>query len=173
MRKSCPSVCFGTAPLSQPDAAAACISATPPARFRLLMTTRCSRSGSSSLSVGDSSKFAPPAAGVHDAMSAPCGMYMKPVRIGRAASVFANPVAAGTIASSSGSASEALTPLRKVRLGIASLVISIFHPHLKRHTRDDRVDERREPVVLAAGAPDDGADGRHVLRRQPAPERIE
>ena len=34
-----PSVRLGTAPLSQPDAAAACISATPPARFRLLTTT--------------------------------------------------------------------------------------------------------------------------------------
>ena len=43
-----PSVCFGTAPLNQPDAAAACISATPPARFRLLTTTSESLSGSSS-----------------------------------------------------------------------------------------------------------------------------
>ena len=113
-------MCFGTAPLSQPDAAAACISATPPARFRLLTTTRCSRSGSSTFSVGESSKPVPAAAGVHDGMSAPCGMYMKPMRIGRAASVFANTVAAGTIASSSGKASTAPAPRRKLRLGTAN-----------------------------------------------------
>jgi len=64
---------FGIAPLSHPHAAAACISATPPARFRLLTTTSESRNGSSTLSVGEISKLAPAVAGVQDAMSAPCG----------------------------------------------------------------------------------------------------
>jgi hypothetical protein len=52
-------------------------------------------------------------------------MYMNPVRIGRAASVFANALAAGTIASSNGKASAAPAPRRKVRLGIASLETNI------------------------------------------------
>src|SRR5215475_5134869 len=113
------------APLNHPDDAAACISATPPARLRLLMTTSDSRSGSRTLSVGDSSNPVPAAAGVHEGMSAPCGMYMNPVRIGLAASVFANAVAAGIIASSSGSASEAPMPRRNVRRGIESFEMNI------------------------------------------------
>ena len=59
------------APLSQPQAAAACISAAPPARFRLLITVSWSLNGSSTCSVGEIAKPRPAVAGVHEAMSAP------------------------------------------------------------------------------------------------------
>jgi hypothetical protein len=59
-------------------------------------------------------------------MIAPLGTNTAPKRGGGFAAVFAIAVKAGTIASSSGSASDAPTPRRKVRRGRAILVTNII-----------------------------------------------
>src|SRR5688572_14361095 len=77
---------------------------------------RCLRSGSSGCRIGDNSKFAPVCAGDHLSMIAPCGKPMKANRFGVApAGVCAQTVAAGFIASRSGSAIVAPTPFNTVR----------------------------------------------------------
>ena len=63
---------FGMAPLNQPQAAAACICCCPPARRRLLMTVSDSLTAPAS-SASATARARRQLAGVHDAMSAPCG----------------------------------------------------------------------------------------------------
>src|SRR5688572_25564757 len=111
---------------------------------------------------------------------------MKPARAGRVAAVFARAVAAGTIASISGSAIVTPIPRRNVRRGndifemnIAESPVSArrlarrgdltrgllrgLHPHLKRRTVDNALDQRRETVVLGLGFPDDLPHDGHIL----------
>src|SRR5580765_3895575 len=58
-------------------------------------------------------------------MTMPFGTYITPNRVTGAAAVFWSAVSGGTIASRSGSASDAPRPLSNARRGIAFLVISM------------------------------------------------
>src|ERR1051325_7041486 len=94
------------------------------------------------------------------------------------AGVFAHAVAAGIIASSSGSASAACAPFRNVLLGIAFFVMiivfapqsailnpqsSIRIPQLKRRALHDAQDQRRKAIVVLASLAQDRADGGRVV----------
>src|SRR3989442_8140559 len=85
------------------------------------MTVSCFLTGSSGARIGDRSPSVPSPAGVQRAWSHPIGMYTKPRRRTGLAGVLACAVAAGIIASSSGSARVAWRPFRNVRLGSAFL----------------------------------------------------
>src|SRR5438034_319788 len=89
------------------------------------MAVTCSLTGASELRIGESSSsfFSP--GGVQRVMSHPIGMKTKPRRRTGLAGVLASAVAAGTIASSNGSASVAPIPRRNVRRGRAFFVITI------------------------------------------------
>ena len=77
---------------------------------------RCWRSGSSGWRIGVISKLAPVCGGDHRSMTAPCGNPMKAKRFGaEPAAVCAHAVAAGFIASRSGSAMLAPTPFNTAR----------------------------------------------------------
>ena len=91
-----------------------------PVLSRPLSTSRWRRHGSSGFSVGVSSKALPSAAGVHVSMMRPFGTYTVQKRAAGRAAVCASAVAAGTIPSSSGSASVAPRPRSTVRRGTAS-----------------------------------------------------
>src|SRR3954452_23827326 len=88
---------------------------------------------------------------------------MKPARDGAAAAFDARAEAAGTIASSIGSASVAPTPRRNVRrdrcilvMNIRPLVLSArCRRHLKRYAANDTRNEGGKPVILATGVPHD------------------
>jgi hypothetical protein len=78
----------------------------------------------------------PSALGAHSFLRfmIPFGTWMKPRRIGRAVSADR----AGVMASSTGNASTAPAPRKKVRRGIYFLVITIaYPPHLERGAVDD------------------------------------
>src|SRR6188472_2749990 len=131
-------------------------------------------------------------------MMAPCGKPMKAIRFGGApAGVAAHAVADGFIASSSGSAMVAPTPLRTVRREMCFFDRNMsplpFKPWLRttllpgrrrlglRH-RDPThpeliasnhcLHQRREPVVRRGGATDDAPDGGHVRVFKSAPGRV-
>ena len=73
--------------------------------------------------MGENSKLVPSCAGVHSRMMEPCGTYTKPNRDVGAAGVCAKAVAAGTMLSSSGSATVMPRPRSTVRRGMAFFVI--------------------------------------------------
>src|SRR5687767_9568699 len=99
---------------------------------------------------------------------------------------------AGTIASSSGSASVTPIPCRNVRRGNERLLISITTlltsrstsrpsgcrlgsggcSHLERHAADDAEHDGGEAIVAPAGVAHNRADGRHIVVLEAAPERI-
>src|SRR5688500_11476081 len=99
---------------------------------------------------------------------------MKPMRFA-AGGVAAS---AGIIASSSGSATQAPAPRRKVRRGSARLVtimISLFSfsgPHLKGRALHDAEHERGEAVVASRGVVHDLAHRRLVVILHAAAHRI-
>src|SRR5262245_14449218 len=128
---------------------------------------RCCRNGSSGCRIGDISKCVPVCGGDHRSMMAPCGNPMKARRLGvEPAGVAAHAVAAGLIASRSGSAMLAPTPFNTVRREtcflntyIASLryPIPAIMPGLKSKTRPTLpTSEEHDPaygaVELSAGA---------------------
>ena len=92
---------------------------------RLLRTIRFSRYCASGASVDVSSKLAPSATGVHCSMIMPFGTYMTPNLVSGLAGVFCSAVSGGTMASSSGSASDAPRPRNIARRGIAFLVMNM------------------------------------------------
>src|SRR6478735_5754514 len=106
---------------------------------------------------------------------------MKPARDGAAPAFFASADAAGTMASSIGSASVAPTPRRKVRLDRCILVMNIrplvlqacCRRHLKRCAANDTRNDGRKPVILPAGVPHDFSHRRHVLIGEAAAERVD
>src|SRR5258708_3991523 len=84
---------------------------------------------------------------------------------------------AGTIASSSGSASVTPAPRRNVRRGMCSLemnmsVLHRFGAHLELRTLHDAEQNRRKPVVVLRRVRDDGAERGHVGIFHAAAERI-
>src|SRR5689334_18588301 len=91
----------------------------------LVITVTCSLTGFSGERIGDNSSSFPWPGGVHRAWSQPIGMNTKPSLGTGFAGVWAHAVAAGTIASSSGSANAACALFRNVRLGIAFFVRNI------------------------------------------------
>src|SRR3954468_22711684 len=91
----------------------------------LLRTQTFSFTGSSDDRIGDSSSSFPTDFGVQRGRSAPIGMKTNPSRFTGAAGVAASAVAAGTIASRSGSDSAAPTPLRNVRRGRARFEMNL------------------------------------------------
>ena len=85
-----------------------------------LTIVSCFLNGVNGWRIGDSSKFAPSAAGVQCSMIAPCGRYMKPIRGFGAAAVCASTVHAGTMASRSGNPTATPAPRRKYAVRDAS-----------------------------------------------------
>src|SRR4051812_44982840 len=66
---------------------------------------------------------------------------------------------------------------RNVRREMCFLVmnmsaVSLRHSHLKRCAVDDAGNERRKPVVLAGGLPDDRSDDGHVGVLETSSERV-
>src|SRR3954447_14946238 len=106
---------------------------------------------------------------------------MNPARDGAAAAFDASAEAAGTMASSIGSASVAPTPRRNVRrdrcilvMNIRPLVLSArCRRHLERYAANDTRNEGGKPVILAPGVPHDLSHGRHVLRREAAADGVD
>src|SRR5262245_40769552 len=108
------------------------------------------------------------------------------MRIVGAAAVCASAVAAGTIASRSGSARVTPAPLSTVRREICRFVRNISVPlgnldagrrrwrclHTERIARDDAGDDGRQPIALSRGAADHSPYLWHVVRLQLPPERI-
>src|SRR5712691_1293554 len=140
---------------------------------------------------------APACSGTQYPGAIPCGKNMPTTRpLEGAAAVCARAVAAGTIASSNGSAKVTPAPLRNIRRGICffetnMLAAPLFtilvarrlrltrngrvhalRVHLKRLALDDAEDERGEAVVVLCGIPRDGADQRHVLILDAAAQAI-
>src|SRR5439155_27192192 len=110
---STPWVGFGRTPLNHVVGLSEWTADVSAARWpRPDTTSTYSRNGSSGLRIGENSKLAPSCAGVHLSMMAPCGRYTKPRRDAGLAAVFASTVLAGTIASSSGRASDAPAAFR-------------------------------------------------------------
>src|SRR5919197_537428 len=109
----------------------------------------------------------------------PCGTKRPTNRGFGLAAVCASAVAAGTIASSSGSASVAPAPFKTVRREMCFLVrningalltghaqliaLSRLHVHLKCLAPDDADDDRRQAIVRRCRIPHDRPDQRHVL----------
>src|SRR6059036_566838 len=113
------------------------------------MTVSCFLTGSSGARIGDRSPSVPSPAGVQRAWSHPIGMYTKPRRRTGLAGVLAWAVAAGIIASSSGSARVAWRPFRNVRLGSAFLLIIIMKiSSFEGYAFHDSQYERREAVSI-------------------------
>src|SRR5580658_8733061 len=94
-----------------------------------------SRNGASGSRIGVKAKSAPSVAGVHLSIMMPLGTSMKAMRTGRAVAV----AKAGVMASSTGKASAAPVPRRKVRRGIDFLVTGNIacSPHLEWPALDD------------------------------------
>ena len=118
----------GSTPVRKAPAGLACDPGFPvrelaPVLSSPLSTSSCRRWASSGFNVGVSSKALPSAAGVQCFMMIPFGTYTVQKRGTRRAGVFDSAVRAGTIPSSSGSASVAPTPRSTVRRGMAFLVI--------------------------------------------------
>src|SRR5215470_16268153 len=98
-------------------------------------------------------------------------------RLTGAAALSLSGVNAGTIDSSSGSASVMPAPRRNVRRGMCFLAmnISVLHrlrTHSKLRTLDDADHDRREPVVVLRGVTHDRAQRRHVHVLDAAAEGI-
>jgi hypothetical protein len=89
-------------------------------------TVAWSLTGASESRIGESSSSVLSLRGVHLDWSQPIGMNTYPRRRTPLAAVLEVAVAAGTIASSSGNASDAPTPLRKVLRGIYFLVMNFI-----------------------------------------------
>src|SRR6266540_5448237 len=127
----------------------------------------------------------------------PCGTKQPTNRGFGFAAVCASAVAAGTIDSSSGSASAAPAPRSTARRGMCFFVINIsapdgeaqglrvtelmrragadgcLHVHLKRLAPDDRRDDGRESIRCARGVTDDRSHERHVLIVDTPAKRID
>src|SRR5262245_57284103 len=100
------------------------------------------------------------------------------------AAVFLSPARAGTIPSSSGSASVAPTPRRNVRRGRCLWVMIIPYSKIpnskflvtcearKRRAPDDSEDERRPAIVVRRRVVHDSPDGWRIVVLQPASERV-
>ena len=88
-----------------------------------MKTIRRSLSGSSGLRIGDNSSSSGEPGGVQREWSQPIGMNTKFSRGTGLAGVLSQAVAAGTMASSSGRASDACMPRRNVRRGRAFFVM--------------------------------------------------
>ena len=94
-----------------------------PVLSRPLSTSKWSRNGSSAFSVGVNSNPVPSVVGVQRSMTMLFGTYTVQNRVTGAAAARASAVEAGSIRSSSGSASVAPTPRSTVRREIACLEI--------------------------------------------------
>src|SRR5687768_398124 len=98
----------------------------------------------------------------------PLGWYTTPRRLTGAAAVFCRAVSAGTMASSSGSATVVPRPRstvrrdRALRVTIMRTTSSPRSPHLERRALHDRQNRRRPPVVVGGGRPHDTANRRCV-----------
>src|SRR5687767_5553795 len=182
---SCASVCLATTPLNQPaELTAWSVAFLPPARERLPITVTESRCGASGVRIGVISS-SPAALGIQLVVGelpigAPLGTYTAPKRSGAPARCWPR-ANAGVMASRNGSASAVPSPRRTVRRDNAVFVTNIEAPlgclgnllsHPERHALHDACEQRREPVVPAAGVADDFPDNRHIVRLQPAPERV-
>src|SRR5687767_13610858 len=111
---------------------------------------------------------------------------MAPSRVRGFATVWPSSVAAGIIDSSSGSASVTPAPRRKVRRDKCAFVMNaisvsaagpkgpalLLHAFLERVAVDDAQDQRREPIVVRAGAPDDRTHARHVVMVHRPAQRV-
>src|SRR5262245_3256999 len=119
----------------------------------------------------------------------PCGTKRPTNRVLGLAAVCASAVAAGTIASSSGSASVAPAPFKTVRremcflvrningalllTGYAQLIaLSRLHVHLKSLAPDDADDDRRQAIPRRCRIPHNRSDHRHILIFDAAAEGI-
>src|SRR6267142_499735 len=119
----------------------------------------------------------------------PCGTKSPTNRDLGLAAVCASVVAAGTIASSSGSASVAPAPRRTVRLDMCFLVrnissvllltghaqliaLSRLHVHLKCLAPDDAGDDRRQAILRSCRIPHNRSHQRHILILEAAAEGI-
>src|SRR5207249_3368622 len=163
----------------------------------LKTTVRSFTFSSDSRMYGSFAGSAPACSGTQCPGAIPCGKNMPTKRPGDGpATVSASAVAAGTIASSNGSATVTPAPLRNIRRGMCFFETNILAAplftlpvarrlrltrnrglrapgiHLKRLALDDAEDERREAVVVACGIPRDGADQRHVLILDAAAQAI-
>src|SRR5262249_27579167 len=140
----------------------------------------------------------PSCSGLQKPGAAPCGCHTPMKRRAGAAAVSRAGVRAGTIDSSSGSASVTPAPRRKVRRGMCLFVRYIvmllagsaadpapvtpprgaggrlrgFPPHLKPRASDDADHDGQKPVVLLRSAARDRANRRHVRILEPAAERV-
>src|SRR6185503_19288834 len=137
-------------------------------------TTMRSRKAASGSRTGVIGKPLPAAAGVHLSMMMPFGTAKNDKRAARGAAICAAEANAGTIASSSGSASAVPAPRRNVRLGIAfrKTIMSAGSPHLKRHAGDDPHDDRRPAVVTGRRVAHDRPHRRHVVRLDTPSQRV-
>src|SRR6188508_507744 len=111
---------------------------------------------------------------------------MAPRRVRGVAAVWPSSVAAGIIDSSSGNASVTPAPCRKVRRDRCAFVMNaidisaagpkgpalLLHALLERVALDDAHDQRREPVVVRAGAANDRAYRRHIVVVYGPAERV-
>ena len=118
----------GSTPVRKAPAGLACDPGFPvrelaPVLSSPLTTRSCRRWASSGFNVGVNSKALPSVAGVQSFMMIPFGTYTAQKRDTRRAGVFDSAVRAGTMPSSSGSASAAPAPRSTVRRGMAFLVI--------------------------------------------------
>src|SRR6266850_1370776 len=141
---------------------------------------------------------APSASGTQYPGAMPCGKNMPTKRfLEGAAAVCASAVAAGTIASSSGSANVTPAPLRKVRRGKCFFETNMLSApllrvpgargldlvarngglltlriHLERLASDNAEHQRGETVLIARRVPGERADQRHVPILDAAAQRI-
>src|SRR5262245_26740991 len=124
----------------------------------------------------------------------PFGTYTPAKRRTGRAGVSAIAVAAGTIASSSGSARAAPAPRRNVRRGNAFLVITMWRspvsslarggcrgdrhlaatgpPHLERRAVHDPGHDRGPSIIRGTSIADDRANDRHIRVLEAASERV-
>src|SRR5438034_9389263 len=98
-------------------------------------------------------------------------------RFGGAAAVSRSGRSAGTIDSSSGSASVTPAPRRNVRLAMYFFVMNMLNPSRSLHSHpelraaDNPEHDRREPIVVLVGRARDRAHGRHVCVFESAAQR--
>src|SRR5687768_8882874 len=152
----------------------------------LISTTRL-RNGSSGLVMNEKSKSGPACNGLQYPGDAPCGCQIPTNRRTGAAAVNRVGVSAGTIDSSSGSASVTPAPRRNVRRAMCFLAMNISQSprlvrrgrkvgrllaHLELWTAHHPQHECREAVVFLRCVTDDGANGRHVRVFHASPHRV-